>query len=355
MKRLNKKNIYYIVTAAKKANLAHYFIEEMVGEGANVFTIPTKSTLDFNLLDIQKLKKIKNNIVKTDWLDEVKLPKEDAILVAPCTFNSLNFVSSGVANSYPLCLIASSFSKKIPIFFAPAMNKDLWNHPITKENVKKIENWGGNVVWPKISENKITMMNYKKILDSLYICFGRINYKPQKMNSSKNRILLDKYKKVYVESFKKLGLFLKENDLNLFTAGFISIRVPEGILITRSGSDLLDLKEEDLSLILSWDENNNIINYVGDYLPSSESPLSCLIHSETKKTFILHFHCPRITYNKNYDRYKTKEYVRYGSFGTGRSALKLLNKENFCILKYHGEIIVEDKLKDLFNKTNKYI
>jgi phosphopantothenoylcysteine synthetase/decarboxylase len=123
MSRLDKKNIYYIITGAPKAKYAHDIIKEMISEGAKVFTIPTKTGEGFT--DLHILREIIGNIVKNDWDNNIKLPKEDAVLIAPCTFNTLNAIVSGRSDSYALSIIASAIGHKTPVFIAPAMNKSL--------------------------------------------------------------------------------------------------------------------------------------------------------------------------------------------------------------------------------------
>jgi hypothetical protein len=55
MKRLQNKNIYYIITGAKKAELYKNIIDEMVFEGSKVFVIPTKASESF--INCDELKK----------------------------------------------------------------------------------------------------------------------------------------------------------------------------------------------------------------------------------------------------------------------------------------------------------
>lgn len=347
MKRLKNKKIYYIITGAKKAELADYIIKEMISEGAEVFTIPTKAALDF--VDLEKLASIKGNTVKNDWSDKIKLPQEDVVLIAPCTLNTLNTIAAGLANTYPLCLVASSLGNKIPIFIAPAMNLNLWEHPLTKESIKKLEQWGCQIIWPEISKSGVTMMAVEKILDNLYFNFSRVNYLSNKIIDDKLGKKLLEYQAKYFEIFKSLGESLCFNKFNSLTAGCLSIKVPEGILITTSGSDMMKLKAKNLSLILSWNENNNNITYVGDSLPSSESPLHCVLHKNHQHKMILHVHCPEMTYSENLDKYKTSNYLRYGTFSIGQAISKIIKKENFAIMKFHGQVVIGDDTNELLN------
>jgi ribulose-5-phosphate 4-epimerase/fuculose-1-phosphate aldolase len=338
MNRLKNKNIYYFITGVKKAELASKIIKEMISEGARVFTISTQTGLDF--INLTKLKNIKGNIIKTNWSNKIKLPKEDAVLIAPCTFNTLNSIVVGLTNTYPLCLIASSLDNKVPIFIAPAMNKSLWDHPLIQKNIKKLEKRNCRVIWPEISNNKVSMMDVGKILDTLYFSFKRINYLDRKIRDTNLNNRLKVYRKKYFSIFTDLGKFLSQKNLNLPTAGCISIRVSEGFLITSSGAELSNLHQNEISLIVGFNENDNLIKWVGDKLPSSESPLHCIIQKQKKSKIIVHFHCPKMTYSTNLERFNTIKYDRYGTFAIGRQLLKILGKGKFCIMKYHGEVIL---------------
>jgi len=269
------------------------------------------------------------------------------VLIAPCTFNTLNALVSGKADSYPLCLVASSLGKKIPVFIAPAMNKTLWDHPLIQENIKKLELWGCQVIWPEIIQDRVTMIDIGKILDTLYFKFKRINYEDKRINENDLMSILDGYKKKYQKEFSDIGNFLKENNLNLYTAGCMSVRVPEGFLITSSGSDMSALAEENISLVRSWDENSQSVEWCGNFMPSSETPLHCILHEEKKYRIILHIHCPKMTYSSNLEEYNSERYMRYGTFAIGHKAKEMLSRSNFFIMKYHGEVVSGNETEEL--------
>jgi ribulose-5-phosphate 4-epimerase/fuculose-1-phosphate aldolase len=352
MKRLENKTIYYFITGAKKAKLASIMIKEMISEGAKVFTIPTKASLKF--INIANLRNIKGNIIKTDWSNKINLPKEDAVLIAPCTFNTLNSIAAGLANTYPLCLIASSLGGRVPIFIAPAMNKFLWNHPSTQESIKKLEKWNCRIIWPEAQGTKISMMNIGKILDTIYFSFKRINYLNKKIKDIDLDNRLKVYRKKYLSTFIDIGKFLKQKNLNLFTAGCISVKIPEGFLITSSGAEIANLQQDEISLIVGFDEKNNLIEWVGNKLPSSESPLHCIIQKQKNSKIVLHFHCPKMTYSVNLEKFNTISYDRYGTFAIGHRLLKILGKEKFCIMKYHGEVVLGDNTSEIKKSLIKF-
>jgi len=351
--RLKGKNIYYIITGASKAKYAEIIIREIIKEGANVFTIPTKSGEKF--IDLKILKNIKNNIIKTDWSEKIKLPREDAVLIAPCTFNTLNAIAQGRADSYCLCLIASAIGNKSPIFIAPSMNKSLWNNPVTQESMKKLEFFGCRIIWPKILPDKVTMINTKKILDSLFFSFKRIAFKSKKNGDKRLQNKLHHYQKKYIGTFNKVGDYLSKNKLNLPTAGCMSIKVPGGFIISRSGCDITHVREDDISLVVSWNEKLNKIEWTGKKSPSSETPLHCVIRKNINKKIILHIHYPRMTYSNNLSSLNSNKYCRYGTFNIGYEILNILIKNSFAIMKYHGEVIIGDDIKEIKSNLTKYL
>lgn len=352
MNRLRNRNIYYIITGAPKAKYAERIIRELISEGARVFTIPTKAGLDF--MDVEKLKLIQGNIVRDDWNNKIRLPKEDAVLIAPCTFNTLNSIAAGLANSYPLCLIASAVGKNIPIFIAPAMNKSLWDHDIIQETIKKLESWNCRVIWPQITPNKVTMIDVDKILDTLYFSFNRINYSSHQNRDRRLYNKLLSLRRKYFNDFNDIGKFLEVHNLNLPTAGCLSFKVQGGFIITSSGCDLSKLVLQNISFITSWDEKESRIEWVGDYMPSSEAPLHCIIRKYKNDNILLHSHCPKMTYSDKLIPYNTTKYNRYGTFKIGRAILKLLNQYRFCIMKYHGEVILSNNTAGIKRTLLKY-
>jgi hypothetical protein len=234
------------------------------------------------------------------------------------------------------------------------MNQSLWEHPITKENIKKLEQWGCHIIWPEISQTSVTMIDYGKILDTLYFSFSKINYLPNRLYNDELNIKLQKYQNKYFKMFRSLGRKLNINKFNSSIAGCLSIKVPEGILITTSGSNLMELTADNLSLIISWDKNKKTINYVGNLLPSSESPLHCTLHDTYKNKMVLHVHCPKMTYSENLNKFKTSNYLRYGTFLMGSAVSNIINNEKFAIMKYHGQVLIGDNNNELLNILYKF-
>ena len=65
-------------------------------------------------------------------------------LVAPLDANTLAKMSNGTCDNLLTCILRCWDPQK-PLLLAPAMNTMMWEHPITLEQLKKINSWGFNL------------------------------------------------------------------------------------------------------------------------------------------------------------------------------------------------------------------
>ena len=342
---LQNKNIYVLLSGARKVFQMPYLLKEITSEGANTYTLMTQmgnrlaNLSDFNFY---------GNAIALDYSPEgEKLPLEDLFVIAPCTFNTLNKIANGIADTYPLTLAATAIGAGRKVILAPAMNNDLWNHPVTQNSINKIKSWGGQIIWPEIIENNVTMAPIEKIIDSIYHNLVGPTYVSSKIELDQE--YKDIINKNFLE-FKLIGKRLLENHLTNGSAGCLSKKISEGILITSSGSHIGNLSKEELCLIK--DIKRKEIFWQGFCLPSSETPLiSELYENVNESSAIIHSHCPRITYDSKMEKYTTSTYVRYGQFGLNEELINLVKMNSgFAILKLHGELSVGESLEQALSK-----
>lgn len=69
----------------------------------------------------------------------------DLLLVAPATANALAKFANGIADDFLSTLYIST---KAPVLIAPAMNSEMWNHPATRENVRRLRERGVEFIDP---------------------------------------------------------------------------------------------------------------------------------------------------------------------------------------------------------------
>ena len=73
------------------------------------------------------------HISLADWVDMV--------LIAPATYNIIGKVANGIADDMPTTILAAVSVRK-PVFFALAMNVNMYENPILKENIDKLKSFG---------------------------------------------------------------------------------------------------------------------------------------------------------------------------------------------------------------------
>lgn len=75
-----------------------------------------------------------------EWTNHVDLGLwADLMLVAPATANTLAKMAGGLCDNL---LLATYLSAKCPVFFAPAMDLDMYEHPATRSNIQKLKSYG---------------------------------------------------------------------------------------------------------------------------------------------------------------------------------------------------------------------
>ena len=136
------------IAAYKTATLVRLFIKA----GAHVQVIMTPASKDFiTPLTLSTLSK--NNVYygfynKEDengkWNNHVELALwADMMVIAPATANTLSKMTNGTCDNL---LIAVYLSAKCPVYFAPAMDLDMYIHPSTLDSFKKLEQFGNTMI-----------------------------------------------------------------------------------------------------------------------------------------------------------------------------------------------------------------
>jgi phosphopantothenoylcysteine decarboxylase/phosphopantothenate--cysteine ligase len=124
--------------------------------GANVRIVMTREATNF--ITPLTLSTLSKNPVMIDyfdpksgvWNNHVKLGLwADLMIVAPASANTLAKFSNGLCDNL---LSAVYLSAKCPVFFAPAMDLDMWKHPATRKNIESLISYGNIIINPTHGE-----------------------------------------------------------------------------------------------------------------------------------------------------------------------------------------------------------
>ena len=75
-------------------------------------------------------------------------PPRGVVLVAPCSFNTLNKLAGGIADSLALSVVAEAIGRRTPVIVAPSLNQPLLDHPRARESLRTLASWGVQIVPP---------------------------------------------------------------------------------------------------------------------------------------------------------------------------------------------------------------
>ena len=75
-------------------------------------------------------------------------PPRGVVLVAPCSFNSLNKLAHGIADNLALSVAAEAIGRRTPVIVAPSLNQPLLEHPQAQASLRTLPTWGVTIVPP---------------------------------------------------------------------------------------------------------------------------------------------------------------------------------------------------------------
>tara|TARA_R110002072_G_scaffold4832_6_gene33507 strand:+ start:676 stop:1881 length:1206 start_codon:yes stop_codon:yes gene_type:complete len=147
---LKGKKIILGVTGSIAAYKAAIFVRLLVKEEAEVKVIMTNSACDF--ITPLTLSTLSKNPVLIDfkkdktgeWNNHVDLGLwADAIIMAPASANTISKMANGLCDNL---LLATYLSARCPVFFAPAMDLDMYQHPSVLANIQKLIGFGNHLI-----------------------------------------------------------------------------------------------------------------------------------------------------------------------------------------------------------------
>ncbi len=140
------------IAAYKSCTLARLLIKA----GAEVQVVMTPAAKEFitplTLATLTKHAVVSEFFDRRDgsWHSHVDLGLwADAMLVAPATASTIAKFANGVADNM---LVTTYLSMRAPVFVAPAMDLDMYAHPVTQHNLETLTAYGNKIISPETGE-----------------------------------------------------------------------------------------------------------------------------------------------------------------------------------------------------------
>lgn len=153
---LSNKNIILGVCGSIAAYKSATLVRLLIKAGANVKVILTADASNF--ITPLTLATLSKNPVYTQyfeaetgvWSNHVELGLwADYMIIAPASANTISKMANGLCDNL---LSAVYLSAKCPVYFAPAMDLDMWKHESTQENIDRLRSFGNTLISPNSGE-----------------------------------------------------------------------------------------------------------------------------------------------------------------------------------------------------------
>ena len=195
---LKGKKIVLGITGSIAAYKSCLIIRELIKAGAEVQVVITPAGKEFitpiTLSALTQKPVISDFFSQRDgtWHSHVALGLwADAMLIAPCTASTLGKMANGIADNM---LITTYLSMKAPVFIAPAMDLDMYQHPTTQQNMERLKSFGNHLIEPASGflasglEGKGRMEEPERIVDFVDNVLSRME--KERCEMSGKRILI---------------------------------------------------------------------------------------------------------------------------------------------------------------------
>ena len=274
-----------LVRLLKKAGAE---IKVVLTENAKEFVTPLSlSTVSENPV----LSKFKDD--DENWNNHVELGLWcDLMLICPATANSLYKMANGNCDNL---LIATYLSCKSKIFFAPAMDLDMYKHESTKQSIEKLISFGNILIPPDSGELASGLVGEgrlpepKSIVDFLIAHYSKnLPLKNKKVLITAGPTLepIDPVRFISNHSSGKMGYRLAEEAKRL-GASVCLISGPSNETLIETGIDLVSVSTSDQmeKEVMNRYQNSDIVIMaaaISDYTPKSYSNKKIKKESESK-------------------------------------------------------------------------
>jgi phosphopantothenoylcysteine decarboxylase len=159
-----------IVCAAPPAQQSAQVVQLLQVVGWDVCIIATPQATRW--IDQSALAQLTGHIVRTDFKlpgEADPLPKADAMLVMPATFNTINKWAQGIGDTLVTSILCEALGRGTPpILVVPCLKMDLVRHPSFKKSIALLRECGVCVLHEPERYPSPLMVPYHEILEMLH-------------------------------------------------------------------------------------------------------------------------------------------------------------------------------------------
>ncbi len=246
MKGLDQKRILLGITGGIAAYKSAELVRRLREQAAEVQVVMTSAACEFiTPLTFQALS---GRTVRCDTFDRsgeaamshIELARwADAVLVAPCSANTLAKAANGIADDLLSTLILATDA---PLLLAPAMNQQMWAHPATQQNLQTLKDRDVQILGPASGEQACgdhgagRMLEPNELVDQLIKSFKHQSLAGQQVliTAGPTREAIDPVRFLSNRSSGKMGYALaraaqEAGAAVTLVSGPVSLEAPAGV------------------------------------------------------------------------------------------------------------------------------
>ena len=163
--------LYLIVCAAPPAQQTAVVVPLLQESGWDVCIIATPQSARW--IDQTLLAQLTGHVVRTDFKlpgEADPLPKADAMLVMPATFNTINKWAQGIGDTLVASILCEALGRGTPpILVIPCLKMDLVRHPAFKKSITLLRECGISVLHDPEQYPSPLMVPFNDVLERLHI------------------------------------------------------------------------------------------------------------------------------------------------------------------------------------------
>ncbi len=169
---LSGRRIVLAVTGSNSAYRAPDIARAIMRHGAQVFAFMSDSAQE--IIHPNLLEWATGNPVVTELTGRIEHvtftvgeSKADAVVIAPCTANTIAKIAHGIDDTTVTSIASSALGERIPIIIAPAMHETMIEQPFVGENLRRLTEVGVVFVDPIREEGRAKIASVEQILSAV--------------------------------------------------------------------------------------------------------------------------------------------------------------------------------------------
>jgi len=297
-KELEGKRIVLGLTGSVAVSQAPELARLLMRHGAEVIPVMTRGACALIQPDLMEWATGHKPIIKlTGKIEHVALAGNvpnpvDMILVAPATANTLGKIASGIDDSTVTTFVTTGWGEGIPIVLVPAMHLSMYNHPIVKENIQKLQGYGAHLLLPRLDEGKAKLPGSDEIVDRVMALFNGSNRLAGKrilITAGRTQEYIDPIRVITNPSTGKMGMALARQALVRgaqvdMVLGITTEKTPSGCSQVFSAVTAEEMEKKIRELVSSGYDAVLSVAAVGDWAPVNPAEKKIPTHGTDRLT-----------------------------------------------------------------------